>query len=302
MLPDPENYISLFTLLIPTKNRRHDLEITLNSLKDSDLYHLKCVICVDGSTDDTVKFLKENHPNIKLLINQKSLGIHATRNRLFNSLETPFAICLDDDANFITTNFLQELLQYFHDNESVGLVSFCNFWGKEFKIKNRLVNETERVRSFAALAFAIRTKAWHSIPNLPEWFIFYGEEDFISINLLLKNWQVHYYSKILVHHRVNLKIRRKQSDHLIRTRLALRSGWFLYFMYYPIIEAFIHIAYSVYSHLKRRLRSKDYIAILAIFQSSFDFIIKLPKLLHSRNPLRMDQYKFYKELNEPRIF
>jgi hypothetical protein len=40
----------------------------------------------------------------------------------------------------------------------------------------------ENVKSFVGCGHAWRMKAWHEIPNYPEWFEFYGEENYASLS------------------------------------------------------------------------------------------------------------------------
>jgi len=55
-----------FSILITTKDRLNDLKITINSL--SNLIRRKdveCVVCDDGSADDTFNYIKNEFPDGK---------------------------------------------------------------------------------------------------------------------------------------------------------------------------------------------------------------------------------------------
>ena len=65
-----------FTILITTKNRKDDLAFTLRKIQyllDRD--DVACIICDDGSTDETCFFIKESYPNIQFIQNAKSEGL-----------------------------------------------------------------------------------------------------------------------------------------------------------------------------------------------------------------------------------
>jgi hypothetical protein len=65
------------------------------------------------------------------------------------------------------------------------------------------------MKSFAGGAHAWRMSAWRQIPDYPSWFIFHGEEDFAAYEMFKKRLEIHYLPSVLVHHRVDLKARKK---------------------------------------------------------------------------------------------
>ena len=63
----------LFSILITTKNRKIDLEYTLNNLNYLiEREDVECIICDDGSTDGTTNFIINKYPRIQLISNKKS--------------------------------------------------------------------------------------------------------------------------------------------------------------------------------------------------------------------------------------
>ncbi|MCF6279731.1 MAG: glycosyltransferase family 2 protein [Flavobacteriaceae bacterium] len=295
--------IPKFTLLIPTKNRLPELIITLRKIKfllaNDDL---KCIICDDGSTDNTFEYIKQNYPKIEVIRSSNSKGIHYTRNILLNKVKTKYAISIDDDANFLTNNVLKEVSNYFKENEKVGLISFRSFWSKE-RPNLTLTNETPiRVKSFGAVSFAIRVDAWKETPNFLEWFKFYGEEDFVAFQLFKKGREVHYLPSVLVHHRVDIKSRKKNKDYRLRLRRALRSGWYLYILFYPIKEIPRRFLYTFWMQLKLKVFKGDFKAFLAIVQALFDVLINFPRLIKNSNRLTKIEFKEYQKIEEAKIY
>jgi GT2 family glycosyltransferase len=145
-------------------------------------------------------------------------------------------------------------------------------------------------------------KAWRDIPNYPEWFVFYGEEDFASYQLFKKNWEIHYLPEILVNHRVDIKARKKSNDYRLRLRRSLRSGWYLYIMFYPKREIPLRFAYTFWIQIKRKVLKGDKRATIAIVQAFGDVLINIPRLLYSSNRLTEKEFKAYSELAETKIY
>lgn len=292
-----------FTILITTKNRLEDLGFTLTKiaclLKREDV---SCVLCDDGSTDGTSDFIKANYPDIHLIRNEKSKGLIYSRNKLLSLVRTDYAISIDDDLHFITENPLELIEDYFNTHPQCGLIGFRIFWSKGEPVSTHTSEQPHRMKSFPGGANVWRMKAWHQIPDYPAWFIFHGEEDFASYELFKKNIEIHYLPSVLVHHRVDLKARKQQADYMIRLKRSLRSGWFLYFLFFPLIKIPRLLAYSIWMQLKLKVFKGDFKALQAIVLALFDLVFFFPKILKNSNRLTLDQYKAYEKLPNVRLY
>ncbi|WP_338646036.1 glycosyltransferase [Flavobacterium sp. KS-LB2] len=292
-----------FSILITTKNRITDLAFTLEKIK----YLLKedgveCVVFEDGSTDGTYEYVKENFPEVKLLSNPVSKGYIFCRNKMLNETKADYAISLDDDAHFVTENTLELIRRHFEENPACGLLALRIFWGLQ-EPEIIFSNERfQRVQGFVGCAHVWRMKAWRDIPQYPEWFVFYGEENFASYQLFKKKWEVHYFPEVLVQHRVDVKGRRVNDDYTIRLRRSLRSGWYLFFLFYPLEKVPRKMAYSLWMQFKLKVFKGDFKALQAIFLAVFDLVWNMPKVLQNANRLTMKEYEEYNKLPETKIY
>jgi GT2 family glycosyltransferase len=292
-----------FSIFITTKNRLTDLAFTLVKIKHLlDRKDVVCMICDDGSTDDTASFLQKQYPEIQLIQNPKSQGLIYSRNRLMGLLTTEFAISLDDDLHFITSNPLEIISDFFEQNEHAAVLSFRIFWSKEEPKSSETIDKAVHMQSYAGGAHAFRMKAWNEIPNYPAWFVFYGEENFASYQLFKKNWEIYYLPEVLVHHRVDVKSRKSNSDYVIRTRRALRAGWYLFFLFYPLKSIPRKIAYSLWMQFKLKVFKGDFKALQAIVLALLDLIWNMPLILKKSNRLTEKEYEAYNQLPEAKIY
>lgn len=292
-----------FTITIPTKNRLPELKLTL--FKISHLIErndVECFVCDDGSVDGTYDYIALNYPKIKIFKNKVSKGIHFTRNILLNNVSTPYILSIDDDAHIITVDVLNLVENYFDKHKEVGLLSFRAFWSKNSPSLEETYQKPERVKSFGAVSFAMRTKTWESIPNFPNWFVFYGEEDFASFHLFKNNWQIHYFPQVLVHHRVNIKERKKNKDYQIRLRRSLRSGWYLYFLFYPWESIPKRFLYTLFVQFKTKVLRGDAKALLAIVQGLFDVVFNMNRLLKNSKRLTRQEFIKYQNLSDAKLY
>ncbi|PWA04044.1 glycosyltransferase family 2 protein [Flavobacterium psychrotolerans] len=289
---------------ISTKNRKIDLEITLRKIQYLlERKDVECVIFDDGSSDGTFEMVKNKFPQVILLRNEISKGYIFCRNKMLNETKSDFTISLDDDAHFLTQNPLEKIEEYFDATPNCGLLALRIFWGIE-EPKNITSHEKpQRVQGFVGCGHVWRMKAWRDIPNYPEWFEFYGEENFASLQLFKKNWEVHYLPEVLVHHRVNLKSRTKNNkDFGFRYRRSIRSGWYSILLFYPAIKVPRIIAYSIFMQIKTKIAKGNFKVVIPLFQAIMDVFFNIPNLIKNRNVLTREEYQHYTELKETKIF
>lgn len=298
-----ESISTTFSILITTKNRINDLKFTL--VKIQYLLHrndVKCIVCDDGSTDATASFLKENYPQIHLIQNVRSKGLIYSRNRLLNMVTSEYAISIDDDLHFITQNPLEIINNFFTKNDNVGVVGFRIHWSISSPINTLSSEQSMQMQSYAGGAHAFRMSAWREILNYPSWFVFYGEEDFASYQLFKKNWEIHYLPEVLVHHRVDLKARKNNTDYSLRLRRSMRSGWYLYFLFLPLSLIPKKMTYSIWMQLQLKVFKGDWKALKALLLALMDLLFALPKIINHRNRLTHAEYEAYQKLPETRLY
>lgn len=292
-----------FSILITTKNRLQDLIFTLDKIDYLiNRPDVECIICDDGSIDGTFNYIKENFPKIKLFRNETSKGLIFSRNLLLEKTTAEYAISLDDDANFLSDNPLEEIENHFLKKNNCGVVSFRIYWGKNNPTSRQTIEKPLRVKGFVGCGHAWRMESWRAIPNYPDWFIFYGEEDFAAYQLFKKNIEIYYLPSVLVHHRVDVSARKNNDDYQLRLRRSFRSGWYLYFMFYPFTVIPKKLLYTLWMQIKMKTFKGDFKATLGIIQAIFDVIYNFPKLLKQSNRLTSEEYKAILKLSQSKIY
>ncbi|WP_299550045.1 glycosyltransferase [Seonamhaeicola sp.] len=292
-----------YSILISTKNRLQDLKITLKAISHLiDRKDVECFVCDDGSTDDTSLFVANNYPDIQLITHEKSKGYIYSRNLMLSLTKAPYAISLDDDAHFITENPLEQIGAYFKSNSSCGALAFRLYWDEEPPKHTKTNDKPQHVRSFVGCGHVWNMEAWKSIPDYPEWFVFYGEEEFASYQLFKNKWEIHYLPSVLVNHRVNIKGRKRNKDYRIRLRRSLRSGWYLYFLFYPHNTIPRRFFYTLWIQMKTKVFKGDFKAFLAILQALGDIVVNVPRLVKNANRLSKKEFIEYSKLSETKLY
>ncbi len=292
-----------FAILISTKNRKEDLFFTLTSICNLvDVSKVACVVFDDGSSDGTFQMVQQQFPNVVLHRNEISKGYLYCRNFMLNATQAKYAISLDDDAHFLSEYPMAILENYFDKNPNCGVIAFRIFWSKDKPNVYETSQTAHRVKGFVGCGHVWRMSAWKQIPNYPEWFEFYGEEEFASYQLFKKKIQVHYLPSVLVNHRVNVVSRKSQTDYIQRQRRSLRSGWYLYFLFYPLKVIPKKIGYSLFMQIKSKTFRGDFKATFGIIQAIFDVVRNLPKLLKQSNRLTHQEYLEIEKLAPTQVY
>ncbi|KAB1067027.1 glycosyltransferase [Tamlana haliotis] len=292
-----------FSILITTKNRLEDLKQTLRELMVFiDNNEVEFIICDDGSTDGTSNFIATKYKTICLIKNNKSEGLIYSRNKLLALTKAKYAITLDDDAHIVSKNSLEIIETFFKSHPKCAVMALRVFWGKTLPVNLNCNKASLRVQGFVGCGHVWRMEAWRDIPYYPDWFVFYGEEDFASYQLFKKGWNIVYNPNVLVHHRVDVKSRKKQKDYRLRLRRSLRSGWYLYFLFYPINKIPKRLVYTFWQQIKKKTFKGDVKATIAIFQAMGDVVYNFPRLIKYANRLTNGEFKEYQKLPDTKLY
>lgn len=293
-----------FAFVIATKNRCADLVQTLESLSEFlNEPEVQCVVYDDGSTDETSQIIKAKFPQVDVWRNENSKGYLYCRNQLLNRVEATYLISLDDDAQFLSRNVLETIQHNFESQPSVGVLAFRIFWSKQMPEQTETMDEPQLVKSFVGCGHVWRKSAWNMIPNYPEWYQFYGEEDWASLQLYAQAYQVQYIPQILVHHRVDLRQRaQNKTGFTFRYRCSLRADWYTYMMLYPLAKAHYFFGYSVAKQIQKIGGKAQFKILKPLLLALFDLLIHLPKLVRNRKPVSSQQFKQYQQLKEAKVY
>ncbi len=296
-------FASEIEIHITTKNRWNELQFTLQQLQAQNIFETaKVIVFDDGSTDRTSDFIRNQFPQVQLLRNEQSRGYMYCRNQMLNQSKALYAVSLDDDAHFINGDALKYVVQNFESDPLAAVLAFRIFWGKEIRKFESTAEEPQQVQSFVGCGHAWRIEAWRQVPDYPEYWKFYGEEDFASYSLFKKGMKVLYTPEVYVQHRVDVRSRKLQDDYSFRLQRGWRSGWNLMFTFYPFPMFIKMFSYSIFSQLKSRVFKTEPEAVFTMGKALFYFVLDLRLLIKGRNTLLKSQFAAYMKLPKAKIY
>lgn len=275
------------SILIVTKNRKEELEITLKVLAQQiDLSIHEVLVFLDGCTDDTIS-LKNTMPWVKWFSSEKSIGASAARNSLYLNAEGVFFIGLDDDAHLLNEDFVFKIENLFTKYPSAGILAFEEIKGiylSDIQALKQAEKEKKEFLSseFIGCGFAIRKSVYNETNGFPIWIDIYGEESCLSIEVLAKGYDILYSNEIKVNHRVDLEQRKVNKQNYFRFGKQLKNSTYYFLVYYrfpglKILKLYWH------NFKKYALSDSEYCKIY--FKTIFEVLINIPKILKYRRPV-----------------
>lgn len=105
----------------------------LSSVFQSKISGLEVVVVDNASSDDSVRMVKKNFPQVKLIESQKNLGFGNGHNLVFKKFEADYYIILNSDAK-IKEGVISKMLEFMKDHPRSGIAS-CIVFGFDGKLQ-----------------------------------------------------------------------------------------------------------------------------------------------------------------------
>lgn len=86
------------TVIIPNWNGRHLLEQCLKSLAGQTFSDFRTIVVDNGSTDGSVAWVQEHHPEVRLIVNSQNRGFAAAINQGIRAGQGAYVLTLNNDA------------------------------------------------------------------------------------------------------------------------------------------------------------------------------------------------------------
>ena len=173
------------TYLIANYNCGPYLQECIDSLISQTSSHWQALICDDMSTDNSRQFLAAlNHPNIKIIYNEKNQGCTATRKRLTETAETEVVAILDPD-DCLYPNATERLLHAFEKSDAEFIYSRFHIYDATL---TTLIGEggtpypdkgTTLERGFISHLQAFKRALYDKVPGYNEEILYAEDRDII---------------------------------------------------------------------------------------------------------------------------
>ena len=111
------------TVAVITANRKDILDECIASLLKSDYPIFEFLVIDNASTDGTAEMVQKKYPSVRLIRNEKNMGLSFCHNLAMKSF-TGDCVFLVDDDNEVEPDMLRKLVNYLYapENKRVGIV------------------------------------------------------------------------------------------------------------------------------------------------------------------------------------
>lgn len=275
------------SLLIISKNRKEELSYTLNRLKSIvDFAVCEVLVLLDGCNDGSEELVNQ-FDRINWTVLNKSIGASAARHYLYPKAQGEFLIGLDDDAHFLTSDFIEQTIHLFEIYSNVGIIAYQEVKGvydsdEEALVQSESPDEEYFTNEFIGCGFAIKKKVYEITNGFPVWIDIYGEESCVATEVIAKGFDILYSNKIKVNHRVNKEIRKKSGQNYFRFGKQLKNSTYYFLVYYPFP---LFRIFKLYWHNFRKYALADFQCFKIFFKIILEVSINLPKVVKYREPI-----------------
>lgn len=118
------------SVVIPSWNRRRDLQKCLNSLARLRFPSKEVIVVDNGSTDGTQKMLADSYPAVRVIANERNLGAAQARNQAIAASLGELIWFLDSDTEIVGSQTLAAMIKILQTYPAVAAV------GGELLVKN----------------------------------------------------------------------------------------------------------------------------------------------------------------------
>lgn len=215
-------------LVILNWNGRHLLERFLPIVRKHTPNRVDLVVADNGSTDDSIGFMKANYPDIRIIRMEKNLGFTGGYNEALRKVEADIYILLNSDIE-VTENWLEPCLKMFEDRQDLGALQpkirslrnkeyfeyagaaggFIDIFGFPFcrgRIFNTLEKDTGQYDKPTEIFWAsgaalfVRANLFHEVEGFDRHFFAHMEEIDLCWRIQNKGYKVMYTPESIVFH------------------------------------------------------------------------------------------------------
>lgn len=258
-------------------------------------YHNHEIILVDnGSADDSVNYVRQAHPEVKIILNDVNYGFAKGNNLGIKASNGKYILALNNDTK-TDSHWIEELIQVAENNEQVGMCASKILFMHDPKLIDSTglgiyPDGTSRQRGWSeedkgqfdnkrdvllpsGCAALYRRKMLDQIGNFDERFFAYCEDTDLGLRAQLAGWKCVFVPKAIVYHHYSgfwKGYPLKKIFLIERNRILLVFKLFPLWLiiksyYYYLIRCFYHI-YGIIFH---RGVISDYLAKISLFELIF---------------------------------
>jgi len=219
-------------------NSEKDIKECIDSLKKQTYNNFEIIFVDNNSNDDSVKFIKQNYPNVKLILNKKNYGFSKGNNIGIKNSKGDYIVILNTDTildklwlkNLVKAaketdyDILQSKILFF-DNKRINTIgnlihylgySFCGGYGK---VDYEINSNVKEITSASGCCMLIKIPIFDRVGFLDEKMFMYYEDTDFSWRARLMGSKIGLVPNSIVYHKYKFSKNKNKFYFLERNRL-----------------------------------------------------------------------------------
>jgi len=195
----------------------------LSSVQNTEYLNFEVCLIDNASGDDSVKYVRENYPSVKIIQNPRNLGFAEAYNRIIENTDAELVVLLNNDTEILNPLWLDKLVAIINHRPEVGAVACKMVSTNEPSLLESVGTMGVRFwRGFADIGWGERDVGQYSVSFEPfgfcggaalvrrdaflkagefdEKFFVYAEDVDLSWRLRLLGWKIGYCPDAVVAH------------------------------------------------------------------------------------------------------
>ncbi|MFH0797819.1 MAG: glycosyltransferase family 2 protein [Candidatus Woesearchaeota archaeon] len=108
------------SIIIPSWNRKNDLKRSLDSIKTQDYDNIEVIVVDNGSKDGSVDMVEKDYKEVKLIKNDKNMGVSVAKNQGILASTGEFIHFCDSDIEMFNKSMVSTMVKILEDNHEIG--------------------------------------------------------------------------------------------------------------------------------------------------------------------------------------
>lgn len=295
-------------IVILNYNGKKHLQTYLPSVVEHSTGY-RIIVADNGSTDDSVRYIKKKFKSVELLLNTKNLGFAGGYNWALSQVESDYYILLNSDVE-VTQNWVSPLIQLLESSDSIaacqpkirsftdkekfehagaagGFVDkfgypFCRGRIFDTEIDSNQYDQKDEIFWATGACFAIKAEAFHEVGGFDDDFYAHMEEIDLCWRLKSLGRQVYYTGESTIFHLGGGTLSKSNPR---KTFLNYRNNLFMLLKNLPATQLipviFARLCLDGISAFRHLLQG-DFGNFWAIFTSHFAFYGKFFRMFGKR--------------------
>src|SRR4030067_987369 len=135
----------LVTVIVLNWNGVRYLPSCIESVHQQTYKAIEIIVVDNGSTDDSVRLLSDNYPEIRIAANDENLGFAQGMNKGIDIMRSEFVLLLNEDC-YLDPDFISNGIQEFYADSSLAWVGGLVFEWKDGNKTNKVINAAFALR------------------------------------------------------------------------------------------------------------------------------------------------------------